>query len=65
MLTVWRRLHVERDSMRAFSALDWWRNPNEITVIGRVTARRVTAADCAPGLRATVLTIDQRLEQES
>lgn len=51
--------------MRAFSALDWWRNPNEITVIGRVTARRVTAANCAPGLRATVLTIDQRLEQES
>lgn len=63
VLTVWRRLHVERDSMRAFSSLNWWNTPNENTVTGRVTAVRVTGAVCAPGLKVTELTIDQRLDQ--
>ncbi|GIW41413.1 MAG: hypothetical protein KatS3mg076_1990 [Candidatus Binatia bacterium] len=64
VLTVWRRLHVERDSMRGFSSLDWWTTPNENTVTGRITAKRRTGVPCLgiPGFTVTVLTIDQRLE---
>ncbi len=63
VLTVWRRLHVERDSMHAFRALNWWAAPNENTITGQVTAVQRTGVQCAPGLRLTTLTIDQRLGQ--
>ncbi len=62
VLTVWRRVHVERDSMRGFSSLNWWNTPNENTVTGRVTAKRETGVECSRGLRISELTIDQRLE---
>ncbi len=63
MLTVWRRLHIEEDSMVGPRPLRWEITPNQNTVQGRIVST-VPHTD-ASGNTFTILRIDQILRDKN